>query len=56
MNVLPWLLDWPPSPAKIGFFLLVTAFSVATLMAFGGVTDEVRSENVTIEATDLTAD
>lgn len=31
----------------------MTAFSVGTLVAFGGVTDEVESENVTIEATDV---
>ena len=53
MNLLPWLLDWPPSPASVVVFLLVTAFSVGTLVAFGGVTDEITAENVTVEETDL---
>jgi hypothetical protein len=54
MNVLPWLLDWPPSPAAVGVFLLVTAFSVGTLVLFGGVTGDLTSENVTVAATDIT--
>ena len=54
MNVLPWLLDWPPRPAAIAAFLLLSAFTAGTLVAFGGVTDEITRENVTVEATDLT--
>lgn len=53
MNVLPWLLDWPPGPAAIGVFLLVTALSVGTLVVFGGVTGEMTGGNVTVESTDL---
>lgn len=54
MNVLPWLLDWPPSRFRVGFFLFVTLFSVGTLAVFGGITDETAGENVTIESTDVT--
>jgi hypothetical protein len=54
MDVLPWLLDWPPSPAKIVAFLLLTAASVGTLVAFGGVTDRIADENVTVADADLT--
>lgn len=53
MNLLPWLLDWPPKPAAVGVFLLLTAFGAGTLVAFGGVTDEISGGNVTVEATDL---
>ena len=54
MNVLPWLLDWPPRRATVGVFLLVTVFSVGTLVVFGGVTDEITTDNVTVESTDFT--
>lgn len=54
MNLLPWLLDWPPRPATVVAFLLVTAFSVGTVVAFGGVTDRPASENVTVDASDVT--
>ena len=53
MNLLPWLLDWPPSPGTIVFVLLMTALSAGTLVAFGGVVNEADQENVTIEATDV---
>ena len=53
MNLLPWLLDWPPSPATVAVFLVLTAFSVGTLVAFGGVTDQITDENVTVAETDL---
>lgn len=53
MNVLPWLFDWPPNRASVALFLFLTAFSVGTLVLFGGVTDESTSKNVTVEATDL---
>ncbi|WP_435176746.1 hypothetical protein [Halorussus sp. AFM4] len=53
MNVLPWLLDWPPRPASVVVFLLLTAFSVGTLALFGGVTDELTRENVTVDEADF---
>lgn len=54
MNVLPWLLDWPPSRGTVAVFLLVTTASVGTLVVFGGVTDEIAAENVTVDASDVT--
>jgi hypothetical protein len=55
VNPLPWLLDWPPSPAKVVFFVVVTTFSVGTLVLFGGaVVDDETNENVTVEEIDLT--
>jgi hypothetical protein len=54
MNVLPWLLDWPPRPAAVGAFLLLTAFSVGTLLVFAPVTDQITTDNVTVEVTDFT--
>lgn len=54
MNVLPWLLDWPPSPATVVVFLLLTAFSVGTLVVFGGVTEQIAGGNVTVESTEFT--
>ncbi|WP_411965947.1 hypothetical protein [Haloferax sp. YSMS24] len=53
MNVLPWLLDWPPHPLSIVLFLLVTAFSVGTLVLFGGVVDDASTDEVTIDAVDV---
>jgi len=53
MNLLPWLLDWPPNRGTIAVFVVLTAFSVGTLVLLGGVTDEITAENVTIESTDL---
>ena len=54
MDVLPWLLDWPPSRGTIAVFVVLTAFSVGTLALFGGVTDEITYDNATIETTDFT--
>ena len=54
MNPLPWLLDWPPTPAKVVFFVVVTTFSVGTLVLFGGVVDDETSENVTVEEIEVT--
>ena len=51
MNLLPWLLDWPPSPARVAVVLLLTTASVATLVAFGGVVSD--GGNVTVASTDL---
>ncbi|MFC7132112.1 MULTISPECIES: hypothetical protein [Salinibaculum] len=53
MNPLPWLLDWPPRPATVAVTLLLTVFSVGTLVVFGGVVDDIESENVTVESMDL---
>ena len=53
MSLLPWLLRWPPSRASVAFFVVVTAFSLGTLALFGGVTDEITDENVTVETEDL---
>lgn len=54
MNLLPWLLDWPPKRRTIVAFLLVTAVSVGTLLVFAPLTDQLRTENVTVETADLT--
>jgi hypothetical protein len=51
VNLLPWLLDWPPGPARVAVVLLLTTASVATLVAFGGVVDD--GGNVTVASTDL---
>ena len=53
MNVLPWLLDWPPNPLTVVVFVLLTAFSVGTLILFGGVVDDAATDEVTIEAVDV---
>lgn len=53
MNVLPWLLDWPPHPLTVVVFLLLTAFSVGTLVLFGGVVDDASTDEVTIDAVDV---
>lgn len=54
MNLLPWLLDWPPTRAKVAVFLLVSALSVGTVAMMGGVADDPASETVTVEEIDLT--
>jgi len=54
VNLLPWLLDWPPKRRTIVAFLLVTAVSVGTLLVFAPLTDQLRTENVTVETADLT--
>lgn len=54
MDVLPWLLDWPPRPAAVGVFLLLTAVSVGTLLVFAPVTDDITTDTVTIESTEFT--
>jgi hypothetical protein len=54
VNLLPWLLDWPPKRLTIVTVLLVTAFSVGTLLLFAPLTDQLRTENVTVETTELT--
>lgn len=54
MSLLPWLLDWPPTRAKVAVFLLVSALSVGTIAMMGGVADDPATENVTVEDIDLT--
>jgi hypothetical protein len=53
VNLLPWLLDWPPRPAAVVAFLLVTAFSVGTLIVLGGAVAPPSGENVAVESVDL---
>lgn len=53
MNLLPWLLDWPLRPASIITFLLLTAFSVGTLVLFAPVTDQINPDDPTVEATNV---
>lgn len=53
VNLLPWLLDWPPHPASIIAFLLLTAFSVGTLVLFAPVTDQINPDDATVEATNV---
>jgi hypothetical protein len=52
VNLLPWLLDWPPSRGTVAVFLLLTTFSAGTLVLFGGVT-EPAGGNVTVETSDV---
>lgn len=49
MKLLPWLLNWPPRPATIVAFLLVTAFSVGTLVLFAPVTDQIGPDEASVE-------
>lgn len=53
VNLLPWLLDWPPRPASIVAFLLLTAFSVGTLALFAPVTDQIDPDDATVETTNV---
>lgn len=50
MNLLPWLLDWPPSRSAVAVFVVLTSFSVGTLVLFSGFTEDVTTENVTVDA------
>lgn len=49
VNLLPWLLDWPPRPASVLAFLLLTAFSVGTLALFAPVTDQFGPDEAAVE-------
>lgn len=49
MDPLPWLLDWPPRPASVIAFLLLTAFSFGTLALFAPVTDQLGPDEATVE-------
>ncbi|WP_255152907.1 hypothetical protein [Halorarius halobius] len=53
MNVLPWLLNWPPRPGAVIAFLFVTAFSVGTLVLFTPVTDQINPDEATVEASNV---
>jgi hypothetical protein len=53
VNLLPWLLDWPPRPASVLAFLLLTAFSVGTLVLFAPVTDQINPDEPTVEASNV---
>lgn len=53
MNLLPWLLNWPPRPAAVVAFLFVTAFSVGTLVLFAPVTDQINPDEATVEASNV---
>ena len=53
VNLLPRLLNWPPRPASIIAFLLLTAFSVGTLVLFAPVTDQINPDDATVETTNV---
>jgi hypothetical protein len=53
VNLLPWLLNWPPRPAAIVAFLFVTAFSVGTLVLFAPVTDQINPDEATVEVSNV---
>lgn len=44
MSVLAWLLRWPPSRGTVVVFLVLTAFSVGSLAAFGGLVEDDTQE------------
>lgn len=53
VNLLPWLLNWPPRPASIIAFLFLTAFSVGSLVLFAPITDQINPDESTIEASNV---
>jgi hypothetical protein len=53
VNLLPWLLDWPPRRGTVAVFLLLTAASAGTLVLFGGFEDDVAGDDVTVESADV---
>lgn len=53
MSLLPWLLDWPPSRGSIAVFLVVTAFSVGTIVVLGGGLVQPDDGPVTVEDVDV---
>jgi len=53
VNLLPWLLNWPPRPTAVVAFLLLTAFSVGTLVLFAPVTDQINPDEATVEASNV---
>jgi hypothetical protein len=54
VSVLYWLLNWPPRRGAVLVFLVLTAFSLGTLVAFDGVIDDGTGGNVTVEEADVT--
>lgn len=56
MNILPWLLDWPPTRRQIAVFLVITVFSLGSIAVLGGMTGLDSDGNVTITETDLALD
>ncbi len=48
MNLLARLLNWPPDRSTIAVLLVVTRFSVGTLALLCGVSDDDKSENITV--------
>lgn len=53
MNILPWLLDWPPTRRQIAVFLVITAFSLGSIAVLGGMAGLDSDGNVTITNADL---
>jgi hypothetical protein len=53
MNLLPWLLDWPPRLSVVVVVLLITVGSFVGLMVFGGGIDSVSYDEVSIDAVDV---
>ncbi len=53
MILLPWLLDWPPRPRSVLAFLVVTAFSVGTLVLFAPLTDQMSPDESTVEVANV---
>ena len=54
MNLLPWLLRWPPRPAVVVAVLLVTLVTAGTLAAFGGTPVDPADRSVAVEDIDVT--
>jgi hypothetical protein len=52
-EILPWLLNWPPSRWTIAVFLVVTAASLGTIAVLGGPTLTQSDGNVTVHDVDL---
>jgi hypothetical protein len=52
VNLLPWLLSWPPSRRTVVGALVLTAFSAGTLVLFDSPADETSAE-VSVERVDL---
>lgn len=53
MNLLPWLLNWPPRPMTVVVFFLITVGSFIGLLVFGGGIDSVGYDEVSIDAADV---
>lgn len=53
VDILPWVLSWPPSRRTVAVFLLVTAASVGTIALLGGVPDIRSDGNITVSDVDV---